>query len=336
MFTKENGHLSAQALQDYLENGLSRQDEARAEEHLGSCSRCSAELEAWRALVTHLDGLEANAAPSASFAERVLAEVPVQRSRWHRLRGWLAHRVPALQPADARGDGRFAGRSGHPSSDRLQDLAEGLVPEQLRPRIEAHVARCALCTREVDDWRGLMGSVGSLPYAAPSSDFREQVMAQVQPATQTAKDGVGADGAEESPLWAWVDRGVDRVGRLIPETPRGRMAVGALLLAPVAAVAVVLHYLTRQPSLDLQSLVAYSWWQISESLSVLAAYAVARLLESPAVLRVLDWAAAAVSAPGASLAAIATMWALCLGAAWVLYRNVITPQTSTTGSHVRT
>lgn len=329
MFTEKNGHLSAQALQDFLEDALSRDDAVRVEEHVSSCPRCRAELEAWRALVTRLDGLEADAVPSAGFAEAVMARVPVQRSRWHRLRQWVVQRVPALQPA------RADGRGDHPSSDRLQDFVEGLVPGRLRPRIEAHVARCAHCTREVEEWKALMGSVASLPYAAPSSGFQEQVMARVE-APRSAEAEGGAEANPESPLWTWVDRVLDRVGRLVPETTGGRVAAGAMLMVPVAAVAVLIRYLARQPQVDLQSLVAYGWWQVSEGLSVLVAYAVTRLLESPAVLRVLDWAATAVSAPGASLAAILAMWTLSVAAAWVLYRNLITPRTTTAGSHVRT
>lgn len=335
MFTKDDGHLSAQALQEFLEEALSRDEAARVEEHLSSCSRCSAELEAWRALVTRLDGLEADASPSAEFAEKVMARVPVQRSRWHRLRSWLAHRIPALQPNGRRVDVGAGGRSGHPTSDRLQDFAEGLVADRLRPRIEAHVARCAPCTREVEEWQALMGSMASLPYASPAPDFRERVMAEVQIATAETADEKKARANEESKAWAWVDRALDRVGGLIPESPRGRTAAGALLLMPVAALAVVVYYVARQPLVDFQSLVAYGWWQISEGLSVLAAFAVARLLESPVVLQALDWIAAAVSAPGAALAGLLALWTVCLAAAWVLYRNLITPRT-TTGSHVHT
>lgn len=331
MSTRENGHLSAQVLQDFLEDALPQGEARWVEEHVGSCHRCSAELEGWRAFMTQLDAMEADVAPSAGFAEGVMARVPVQRSRWHRLRAWMHGGIPALRPGRERS---AAATDGHPTSDLLQDFAEGLVPSRTRPRVEAHVARCALCTREIGQWQALMGSIGSLPYAEPSPGFRERVMAGVR---------VEADGADAradasgwwSALGRWIDEALDRVGGVVPETPRGRAVAGACLLAPVAALAVVAYYILRQPQVDLQSLGAYAWWQLSEGASALAALAVARLLESPAVLRVLDWAATVLSAPGPFLAALLGAWILCLGAAWVLYRNLITPRTTTTGSHVR-
>ena len=65
-------HLTAEAIQAFLDDALSLGERARVQEHATSCGRCQAEMEAWRLLYSELGELP-ELSPAPNFGERVLA-----------------------------------------------------------------------------------------------------------------------------------------------------------------------------------------------------------------------------------------------------------------------
>ena len=122
-----NNHVNSERLQAFLEGELATTERAVVEEHLHDCVRCSADLDAWRHLFSELVELE-GLRPHEGFQDRVMAAVqlPERLSLAARLRA----RLGSLMPAAVRG---------HVSSDRLQDMLEGFLPQHQTARIEAHL-----------------------------------------------------------------------------------------------------------------------------------------------------------------------------------------------------
>lgn len=72
--TDATGHLPYWTLEQLAEGDLSHRERTVAEQHLRSCTHCTAELESARALIAALEGLP-SFSPSAAFAESVMARV---------------------------------------------------------------------------------------------------------------------------------------------------------------------------------------------------------------------------------------------------------------------
>lgn len=89
---KRTDHPSEQLLQEHADGVLAAAELAGVEAHLAACARCRAELEAWRLVFAELAELP-RLAPSAGFAERVMARVvvplPLRVRVLARLRRWL-------------------------------------------------------------------------------------------------------------------------------------------------------------------------------------------------------------------------------------------------------
>ena len=65
-------HLTAERIQAFLDDALSRNERAEVQEHATSCGRCQAEVEAWQLLYAELGGLP-ELSPAPNFGDRVLA-----------------------------------------------------------------------------------------------------------------------------------------------------------------------------------------------------------------------------------------------------------------------
>jgi len=99
-------HLSPERLQDYIEGVLPEPHMARIETHLDGCGACHAEAAAWRELVHRIETLP-ELAPSAGFAQRVMAQVrigqlvraPLAVSTRTRVLAWAGRLLPRTQKA---------------------------------------------------------------------------------------------------------------------------------------------------------------------------------------------------------------------------------------------
>jgi anti-sigma factor RsiW len=100
------GHLSPERLQDYIEGVLPEPHMARVETHLEGCGACRNEAVAWRELVHRIETLP-DLAPSAGFAQRVMAQVrigqlvraPLAVSTRTRVLAWAGRLLPRTQKA---------------------------------------------------------------------------------------------------------------------------------------------------------------------------------------------------------------------------------------------
>ena len=159
-------HLTAERIQAFLDESLSREERVRVQEHAAFCGRCQAELESWELLYSELGGLP-ELSPAPSFRERVLAgldtAVPAPAAE-QGLFGWLRQRAVAA--------------AGHLGPERLQDYVEGLLPSRQMARVSAHLEDCEGCRGEEEQWRGLIHGIEKLPVMAPSSAFASHVMAK--------------------------------------------------------------------------------------------------------------------------------------------------------------
>jgi len=110
--TDATGHLPYWTLEQLAEGGLSHVERSLAEQHLRSCSHCTAELQEARSVMAALERLPA-LSPSIGFSDAVMARVQIApmavtaaapaaeaRRRWlpHLSRGWMTLLAVLLLP----------------------------------------------------------------------------------------------------------------------------------------------------------------------------------------------------------------------------------------------
>lgn len=217
-------HPAGERLQDFLDNMLPAPQVARVATHLESCAACASEVDAWRAVYTRLGGL-ASYAPSAGFADRVMAAVcvPVVDTS-------LAKAKPATaitSPARARGL----------SALRLPDWRRALVG----------VGRFVPKTRRA--WAALAGvaltpavTVGLVLYTVFSHPtLTPQALASFALWKVTELVAAGWTAAGQLALDAGQVLGADALFRALLDAPF-MLAAGALAYSAVSALALRVLY----------------------------------------------------------------------------------------------
>ncbi len=293
-------HLSAEVLQAFLEGDLPHREGASVEEHLGSCARCSSELEVWRSLFSELNSLP-SVRPHEGFQDRVMADVriPGPLSLAARVRARIAVFAPG------RGDG-------HISADRLQEMLEGLVPARQVARMEAHLSSCAQCASHADSWHSVFATLELLPRLAPGEPFTSRVMAGLR---------MPAAIAVSVPVPAW-QKAVAWVGKLVPQTRKAWAAISGVAVVPAVTAGLVFSALASHPTLTPGSLASYAWWQFSDialaGLAPLSAFAV-EIAQAYGALSLFDGLTAA---PVVVSVGVLLYAAACAFALRVLYKHV--------------
>jgi anti-sigma factor RsiW len=250
-------HLSAEQIQALLEGDLPREGRERRllEEHLTACARCSSEVDAWRVLFADLSELAARPLPrpSAGFADRVMSAVRITEPVAEPARGWWARLVP--------------GRDRHLSGDALQDLADGLLSPRHAARALTHLGRCATCSAELEEWRGVMAALARMPRFSPRESFADRVIGALTPRPATA---VARPARTEARAAGWQRALVfarSTAGRLMPRTRRAWAALSGIAVTPAAIFGLVLWVLFSHPTLTPQALASFAMWQISDLLA---------------------------------------------------------------------
>jgi anti-sigma factor RsiW len=87
-------HPTAERLEAYVEETLDGADRAVVRSHLATCARCQAEVVEIQSLFEALSGLP-ELAPSAGFANRVMAGVRVRRPVADRVADWIEQVLPS-------------------------------------------------------------------------------------------------------------------------------------------------------------------------------------------------------------------------------------------------
>ena len=293
-------HLSPEEAQAFLDGQLAPEGRRRAEEHLGRCARCAAELETWRTLFEELEDLPV-LAPAAGFTERVLGglEVTAPPSLPARVGSRLRGLLPVAQ--------------GHPGNDRLQDFVEGLLPARRAARVRTHLEACGACAHEAIAWQGLLARLDGVERFAPSADFPDRVMAHVHvkaPAREVAR----------APEWR---RALARAGRLVPHSRRAWAALSGVALTPAVTLGLLLWTLVAHPTLTLGALASFAWWKTT-ALAASAWRALASAaVESTGLFEVYTFVDSLVSSPALLAMTFLAVSAGTLSAAWILYRNLL-------------
>jgi anti-sigma factor RsiW len=291
-------HLTAERIQAFLDDALSRDDRAEIQEHATSCGRCQAELETWQLLYSELGGLP-ELSPAPNFRERVLAgldtavageqRLPVsaeQRlpvSGEQRLFGWLRQR--AVRAAE------------HLGPERLQDYVEGLLPERQMARVSAHLEACEDCHGEEEQWRSLIHGIEKLPVMAPSSAFASHVMGQI------------------------------RIGRLVPRTQKAWAVISGIALTPFTVGALLAYAVFSNPLVTPGALASFLWWRISDGANAVWGLLADGLVESPIAFYAYSALDFVVAAPAETAMVAVSFAATTSLAGWVLYRNLMTTRT---------
>jgi anti-sigma factor RsiW len=291
-------HLTAERIQAFLDDALSRDDRAEIQEHATSCGRCQAELETWQLLYSELGGLP-ELSPAPNFRERVLAgldtavageqRLPVsaeQRlpvSGEQRLFGWLRQR--AVRAAE------------HLGPERLQDYVEGLLPERQMARVSAHLEACEDCHGEEEQWRSLIHGIEKLPVMAPSSAFASHVMGQI------------------------------RIGRLVPRTQKAWAVISGIALTPFTVGALLAYAVFSNPLVTPGVLASFLWWRISDGANAVWGLLADGLVESPIAFYAYSALDFVVAAPAETAMVAVSFAATTSLAGWVLYRNLMTTRT---------
>lgn len=299
----DNRHLSAERLQAFLDEELSKRERHLAQEHLGSCPRCASELEAWRTLFSDLGDLHAFR-PHEGFTDRVMTQV----------------RVPEPTTLPARAWDRLAtfvglGQTGHVDGDVAQDLVDGLLTGREAARVRRHIEGCGSCAHQVERVARVVRALDALPQLAPSASFADEVMARVQLARHTATTPARTSAAAG---WLVAAR------KLLPSTRRAWAALSGAAVTPVVTLGLVAYAVFSHPALTLGSLLSWMSWQITDLAAASWSAGMGILAQGVGALGLQGVLDAATAAPMAIAGAALAYSALVVLALRVLYKNLVT------------
>ncbi|MCJ7630188.1 MAG: zf-HC2 domain-containing protein [Longimicrobiales bacterium] len=297
-------HLTSEQIQEFLDQQLTPQGEALVREHLGACTRCQSETEAWGVLFSDLGSLP-ELDPGPAFLGQVLQKAPVGEPVGQRARGWLGVRT-ARRREDA-----------HIPAGSIQDYLENLLPPQPAARLEAHLGSCSSCREEVQEWESLLGSFQPLGHFAPRPGFSERVMAQILVPAPVPVAGRWSSLPGRAVAWT---RG------LLPKTRQGWAVAGGVASAPTITMAALIYLVFSRPLLTPGAFGSYLLWKATALADTVVSAVSTGVVESTTLFRVYSWLEPLTQSPfllglgGLALSLISA------GALWVLYRNlIITP-----------
>jgi len=205
----------------------------------------------------------------------------------------------------------------HVPGERLQDFVEGVLPQRQAARIQIHLDDCGTCSKEVLEWRGVMGSLEHLERFAPADGFAARVMEEVRPpaivpAPAPAREILAA--AREALAWA---------GRLVPQTREAWAALSGIAVTPMATLGLLLYTVFSHPTLTPGALLSFVGWKVTALAATAWDATSAMLLESTGMFRVYNFMESLVAAPAALAGGFLVFSCLMAAAAWVLYKNLI-------------
>lgn len=310
----EMRHLTSETIQEFLDRQLTPQEEASVREHLAVCPRCQSELEAWSLLFADLSDLP-ELDPTRDFAGPILEQTPVRTPLVERARSWWERRK-----ARAR-------EEAHIPSGSIQDYVEGLLPVQPRARVEAHLASCSSCRREVQEWHGLLEGLQPLAHFAPGPGFAEKVMAEVS---------VPAPAPVPSRGWASLPgRALAWARGLVPKTRHGWAVVGGVASAPTITIGALVYLVFSRPLVTPGTFGSYVLWKVTELVNTLASVVSTDVRESGILIRAGAFMEPFTGSPVLLGLGGVVLSLISAGALWILYRNLVAPPSGDRYARVR-
>ena len=301
-------------IQEYLDGVLSAEDERAFEAYMSTSPVLREQVASWRALMGRLDGLP-RLVPSPQFREGVLSQLPP------------APALERLRAAFRGGAEASSSRPGptasvHPRSERLQDFVEGVLPSATAARVRVHLQGCDPCRTEVEEWRTLFASLGTLPGLQPGPSFADRVMGSLP--SGRAEGSVLAPSAAPSPSSAGFPvRLAARIRVLVPGTGRIRTLAGAVVAAPAALAAVVLWFVASHPLLTPGHLLSFALWRAGDAVGAATAWMGSMVVESGAIFRLMELAGMLVGAPALTGLGVLGFCVATVGSVWVLHRFLV-------------
>jgi anti-sigma factor RsiW len=203
----------------------------------------------------------------------------------------------------------------HLTAERLEGYVEGLLDQAERAVVESHLAGCAGCRQEVDEWLALFAALSDLPELEPAPDFADRVMSRVRIAPRA-----------QLQQWQRLVAGAGAaVSRFLPKTTFGWAVSVAFLSLPMLAVAAAVAWLLRNPYVEPATLWTFVAGRALDGVRVLGSSAAAAAMQTD----VAAWTVARVTAllggtgPTVLAAAAGATAFMTMLSIWVLYRNLV-------------
>jgi anti-sigma factor RsiW len=301
-------------IQDYLDGVLSPEDERTFEAYMSTSPVLREQVASWRGLMGQLDALP-RLAPSPQFRERVVAQLPptpaLERLRAAFRGGAEAsfHRPGPTAPF-------------HPPSERLQDFVEGVLPTATAARVRVHLQGCDPCRTEVEEWRTLFASLGTLPGLHPGPSFADRVMGAI-PSGGTEGSLLAPSAAPSPSRAGFPDRLAARIRVLVPGIGRIRALAGAAVAAPAALAALALWFVASHPLLTPGHLLSFVLWRAGDAVGAVTAWMGSMVVESGATLRLMELAGILAGAPALTVLGVVGFCVAMVGSVWVLHRFLV-------------
>lgn len=296
-------HLTSEQIQEFLDERLSPQEEARVQEHLAVCPHCREETEGWAVLFSDLGSME-ELSPGPLFSQEVMARLPVRKPLAARVRGWLGGGEGVSAP----------GR--HLAGERIQDYLEGALPPPQAADALLHLTSCEACQMEASGWERLFGALAALGRFSPAPGFAGRVMARVRIPAPVPAPWVRTGNR----ILAWA-RG------FLPQTRHGWAVAGGIASAPTITVAALLYLVFSHPLLSAGNFATYVLWKASALFGSLVSAVAGAAVDSVALFEAYTLLGTLTESPlllGLGGLVFSALSALAL---WVLYRNLIATPT---------
>lgn len=142
----------------------------------------------------------------------------------------------------------MANTAAHLTDSAVEQLADGLLAGPELERAKAHLNGCMTCAARLEASRALIEALSTLPRFAPSVDFTDAVMANIQIKPRPVS------------LLAWVRHWT-------PESRRGWALLVASLLAPMLPLLVFSIWVLQSPVLTASSVIQWTYLQGRQLLS---------------------------------------------------------------------
>lgn len=142
----------------------------------------------------------------------------------------------------------MANTAAHLTESAVEQLADGLLAGPELERAKAHLNGCIACTARLEASKALIEALSTLPRFAPSENFADAVMSNIQIKPRRAS------------LLAWVRHWT-------PETRRGWALLVATLLAPMLPLLAFTVWVMQSPVLTAGSVIQWTYLQGRQLLS---------------------------------------------------------------------
>ncbi len=202
----------------------------------------------------------------------------------------------------------------HPSPEELEGFAAEDADAADAAVVESHLLQCVRCRTMVEEWRSLFAALAELPELVPEVSFADRVMARVR---------------VRKPFAA---RAAAFAERLLPRTRRGWAVVLTALGLPTLAALGLIGWILAQPWLTLQGLVTFGARQLGSAMTTLPQRGLGMVADTTvgvwvnqAMQRMSELGAGPI---GAGVALAATLMVV---SGWVLYQNLVRPNTRSEG-----